>query len=252
MTGNLGEMISRCRQNRRITQEEFAARLGVTPQAVSKWERGSSMPDIGLLDGICEVLQIDPNKLLGFENNHMVENHDFVMEKDIKNHMFSEPLAVEFGLDWVPCFVEGLKTDFVNQKRKELVSETGMLMPLLRLRDNPALKPGELRITSYDNLLFETVLEEGQEKRFEDIMEQVKELCKRNYGTILNKQLVKILIDCLKEAYPGVVDGLVPEKLSYLEVQRHLQSLLQENKSIRDMIHILEEMETHMLASVSP
>lgn len=40
---DLGEIICQYRQNKKMTQEEFASRLGVTPQAVSKWERGGSL-----------------------------------------------------------------------------------------------------------------------------------------------------------------------------------------------------------------
>lgn len=46
-----------------------------------------------------------------------------------------------------------------------------------------------------------------------------------------------------KEIYPGVVDGLVPEKMSYLKVQRKLQEVLKTKGNICDLIHILEEME---------
>ncbi len=42
MQQKISKNISRFRQNQTMTQEEFAARLGVTPQAVSKWERGVS------------------------------------------------------------------------------------------------------------------------------------------------------------------------------------------------------------------
>ncbi len=45
MENTIGTIISQSRQNKGMTQEEFAARLGVTPQAVSKWERGNeSLP----------------------------------------------------------------------------------------------------------------------------------------------------------------------------------------------------------------
>lgn len=39
----IGEVISRGRQNLKMTQEDFASRIGVTPQAVSKWECGDSL-----------------------------------------------------------------------------------------------------------------------------------------------------------------------------------------------------------------
>jgi len=45
---NFGDKLSTYRQDKKMTQEEFSARLGVTPQAVSKWERerGLGLPDI--------------------------------------------------------------------------------------------------------------------------------------------------------------------------------------------------------------
>ncbi len=39
----IGEIICMRRQDKKMTQEEFASRLGVTSQAVSKWERGVSL-----------------------------------------------------------------------------------------------------------------------------------------------------------------------------------------------------------------
>lgn len=37
-TQQIGSRLSVCRQNKNMTQEELAYRLGVTPQALSKWE----------------------------------------------------------------------------------------------------------------------------------------------------------------------------------------------------------------------
>ena len=39
---NFGKKILSIRQNANLTQEELALRMGVTPQAISKWERGGS------------------------------------------------------------------------------------------------------------------------------------------------------------------------------------------------------------------
>ena len=43
---NFSSRLSMFRQNKNMTQEELAERMGVTPQALSKWERGHSLPDI--------------------------------------------------------------------------------------------------------------------------------------------------------------------------------------------------------------
>lgn len=240
---HIGDTISKMRQNKNMTQEEFASRLGVTPQAVSRWERGSSLPDLSLIKGICQVLSISANALLEIENdNKVIENNDASMEKEIRSNLFAEPLVLEFGSALIPCVVEGLETDYLNQCRKELVKETGILIPVLRLRDNVALEEDEVQILSYDKVLW-TGKAHSEENTYQTMIQQVKMVCRENYGTIMNKQCVKTLIDCLKEDYPGVVDGLVPEKISYLQVKKKLQEVLKETGNIRDLIHILEELE---------
>ena len=71
--------IHNLRKARGLTQEEFAGRLGVTPQAVSKWETGQSYPDITLLPAVAAILETDINELFGAEapnDNHVFpENH---------------------------------------------------------------------------------------------------------------------------------------------------------------------------------
>jgi len=239
----VGDMISKTRQNRNMTQEEFASRLGVTPQAVSRWERGNSLPDVSLIKGICQVLSISANTLLAIENdNKVIENNDASMEKEIRSNLFAEPLVLEFGSALIPCVAEGLETDYLNQCRKELVKETGILIPVLRLRDNVALEDNEVQILSYDKVLWTGKVHE-EENAYQTMIQMVKEVCRENYGQIINKQCVKLLIDSLKADYPGIVEGLVPEKISYLQVQRRLQQELKDTGKIRDLIHILEELE---------
>lgn len=244
---HIGDTISRMRQNKNMTQEEFASRLGVTPQAVSRWERGNSLPDISLIKGICDVLSISANVLLGIETEHkVIENNDISMEKEIRSNMFAEPLVLEFGSSIIPCIVEGLKADYLNQCRKELVRETGILIPMLRLRDNVDLGEDEARILSYDKVLWSGNLY-SVEAVYETLIKQVKAVCKEYYDEIINKECVKVLIDCLKADYPAVVEGLVPEKISYLQVENRLKEVFREKGNIRDLIHILEEMEETLI-----
>ena len=51
---NLGTQIAQLRKATGITQEQLAQKLGVTNQAVSKWESGQSCPDISLLPAIAD------------------------------------------------------------------------------------------------------------------------------------------------------------------------------------------------------
>ena len=57
MTIYLGENLKSFRKARGITQESFANYLGVSFQAVSKWERNDSYPDITMLPEIADFFR---------------------------------------------------------------------------------------------------------------------------------------------------------------------------------------------------
>lgn len=62
---SIGKNIAKYRKAKGFTQEELGAKLGVTNQAVSKWESEVSMPDIMLLPEIATVLNITLDGLYG-------------------------------------------------------------------------------------------------------------------------------------------------------------------------------------------
>ena len=53
-----GQKIAKLRHNNKITQEELANKIGVSSQAVSKWERGLGCPDVSLLPALSEQFEI--------------------------------------------------------------------------------------------------------------------------------------------------------------------------------------------------
>lgn len=61
------ENIRRLRKERELTQENLADFLGVSFQAVSKWERGESYPDIELLPAIADFFGVSADSLLGID-----------------------------------------------------------------------------------------------------------------------------------------------------------------------------------------
>ncbi len=60
----MGERISRLRQEKDLTQINLAEKLGISSQAISKWERGQSFPDLSRLDELAELLEADVGYLL--------------------------------------------------------------------------------------------------------------------------------------------------------------------------------------------
>ena len=68
MNQSLGGRIAELRRKKNMTQEELAAELGVTAQAVSKWESDLSCPDITLLPQLARLFGVTIDELLGNQN----------------------------------------------------------------------------------------------------------------------------------------------------------------------------------------
>ena len=60
-----GQRLSRLRKQSELTQSDIADRLGVTPQAVSKWENDQASPDIDILIRLSDIFSISVDELLG-------------------------------------------------------------------------------------------------------------------------------------------------------------------------------------------
>lgn len=61
----LGENIRSLRTTRGITQEQFGYEMGVSAQAVSRWENGATYPDITMLPTIADFFNITLDELMG-------------------------------------------------------------------------------------------------------------------------------------------------------------------------------------------
>ena len=69
MKESFGERFGRLRKQKGLTQEELAQKIGLSGQAVSKWENDASMPDVSLLVELSEILGVSLDELLGKEQN---------------------------------------------------------------------------------------------------------------------------------------------------------------------------------------
>ena len=92
----LSETIKRLRQSKDLTQEQLADMLGVTAQAVSKWERGESMPETALLPKLAQILDTSIDELFSVEKKPVVE---YVPEKQRDFNSMILRVSVEDGDD---------------------------------------------------------------------------------------------------------------------------------------------------------
>ena len=63
----IGQFIAKCRKEQKLTQEQLAEKLGVSKNAVSKWERGICLMDMSLLKPLSELLQVSVIDILSGE-----------------------------------------------------------------------------------------------------------------------------------------------------------------------------------------
>ena len=60
----IGSFIAERRKLKSLTQAQLAEKLNITDRAVSKWERGRSLPDSAIMLELCEILDITVKMVL--------------------------------------------------------------------------------------------------------------------------------------------------------------------------------------------
>lgn len=89
----IGDLISKLRKEKGLTQQALGDLVGVGSGAVSKWERGLTLPDIGLINELSQILGISSDELLSgeikeqstSENNITKENNNSQEENNTNN-----------------------------------------------------------------------------------------------------------------------------------------------------------------------
>ncbi len=83
----IGNFISECRKEKKITQSELAEKLNISTNAVSKWERGICLMDMSLLKPLSELLGVSINEILNGEkikDSDLKEKTEEVLNKTIQ------------------------------------------------------------------------------------------------------------------------------------------------------------------------
>lgn len=240
----IGKRIAENRRSAGFTQEELANRLGVTPQALSKWEKGASSPDLEMLTSLCDILGVSADYLVGKKSKTIVENGNLLQQDEIWKHLWDgyQPLELAFGSDVVPVFMEKDFREEIVRVRVELAKE-GILMPLVRVMDHPMLKSKEVMILAYHNILYEEELQDIDEKTFDYLIDVLRTTVRQQYAEILNVDIIKDLVENLNGIYPALIEGIVPKKLPYGLILDVTRGVLKRGNGMNYFPKVLELLE---------
>lgn len=109
MEKTLGKRIVYHRKRLNLTQDRMAELLGVTAQAVSKWENDQSCPDIAMLPRLAELFGISTDELLGMEHRQeTVHQAELVTEQDGSGQLEHDTSVFELKWDSGKKFSIGL------------------------------------------------------------------------------------------------------------------------------------------------
>ncbi|MBC7766187.1 MAG: helix-turn-helix transcriptional regulator [Hyphomonadaceae bacterium] len=97
MSNTLGARIVENRKRKGITQDQLAEHVGVSCQAVSKWENDLSCPDISLLPQLADYFNISVDALLRGKNTSMVQVLDESERKDFNKLLLKVVVNSEDG-----------------------------------------------------------------------------------------------------------------------------------------------------------
>ncbi len=79
----IGDKIKELRKANRMTQEQLAAYLSISSQAVSKWETGTSSPDIEMLPRIASFFGITIDELMDFDRQRIMDEVDELVAESV-------------------------------------------------------------------------------------------------------------------------------------------------------------------------
>lgn len=105
----IGGFIADCRKSKKLTQVQFAEKLGVTDRSVSKWENGRCLPDLSLFEPLCKELDITINELLSGERidkehyqekleENIIDTIDYTRKRVYKKDKVISIMLLLFGL----------------------------------------------------------------------------------------------------------------------------------------------------------
>ena len=136
------EILRSIREKNNLTQEQFAERINVTRQAVSRWENGETQPNTGMLKVLSKEFGVSINTLLGSPLTLYCQCCGMPLSDD---SMISHEPDGTFNEDYCKwCYTDG---NFVYKDKNSLIDFLISHIP------NPDNQPEPVRRKLYDSHL---------------------------------------------------------------------------------------------------
>lgn len=276
MNIKIGTKIRQLRKQIDITQERLAEALGVTGQAVSRWESENGYPDMDYITSIAKYFDVTTDFLFdhtiastkqetervlldvakklqakGMKLDEISEITGLPVAKlmrqpdDMLSLLHIDPILLCFGYGLIPLAesdFDGNLMERIVSIRREIALEFGVIIPMIRLRDDIHLSPKGYAIIIHGIEAMHGTINEDTEaaESSAEIAAHLSETVKKHLYTLISRQDVHKLINNIKESHPILIEELIPKHLSIGEVQKVLTKLLKEGVSIRNLVSILE------------
>lgn len=242
MSMNISEKIKQLRKEKGISQKVLASNMGVSFQAVSKWEKGITMPDVSMIPALASFFGISTDELFDF-NLYEIEKNVAEICDSACEYRYSEPEKAERILR------EGLK----KYPGNEIIMNN--LLYILKGQDRRdeviALSKSLIDISKDDEVKYDAcrILAEAYKEVNENLL--VKETLLMIPELYFTKLQLKALLLDDDEAYFSAVDQkcqsismaveMALRLVDYLEKQGEKQKALSQLMLAEKLISLLQE-----------
>lgn len=123
---SIGTRIAQARKKMNLSQAELAQQVSISPQAVGKWERGESMPDIITLNRLAEIFEVDLNYFsVAFKPNDTKDHRNKIENESVETPIINP--KKKSGLNWNMSSGNWVDADFSELNNlKEKLSNSNM------------------------------------------------------------------------------------------------------------------------------
>jgi flagellar biosynthesis protein FlhA len=165
-------------------------------------------------------------------------------------------LEIEIGCNLLPLAQRNHGVDFlsyVGRVRKELADEMGVIIPKVRIKDRLTLQESSYRIringhtADCGTLQADSLQGKEWSEPVRILLTHFVNVVRRRLPELLGYQDVLGLVRDLRGDHGNAIDALIPGQVSVSLLQRILQSLLEEQVSIRHLMTIIESVAYHSL-----